>query len=73
MPKSNYFFPMTDEDDTASKTDSLNVLLGLLDFNSDSATTHASFVVASIFGIYAVLFRLITTLIVTYVGKLFSC
>lgn len=47
---------MADEDDTAPEDDSLNVLLGLLDFHSDRATTHASFVVASIFGIYVVLF-----------------
>ena len=32
------------------------VLTGLLDFYSDRATAHASFVVAGIFGLYAVLF-----------------
>jgi len=32
------------------------VLTGLLDFYSDRATTHASFVVAGTFGIYTVLF-----------------
>lgn len=40
---------MSDEDE------SLSVLLGLLDFDSDRATAHASFAVASIFGIYALL------------------
>jgi hypothetical protein len=40
---------MSDEDEIVS------VLLGLLDFDSDRATAHASFAVASIFGIYALL------------------
>ena len=31
------------------------ILVGLLDFYSDRATTHASFVVASVFGIYTIL------------------
>lgn len=34
----------------------LVILTGLLDFYSDRATAHASFVVATTFGIYAVLF-----------------
>ena len=47
---------MHNQDNDESKAESLNVLIGLLDFDSDRATTHASFVVASIFGIYSVLF-----------------
>lgn len=42
---------MSDEDDNKI----VSVLLGLLDFDSDRATAHASFVIASIFGIYALL------------------
>jgi len=34
----------------------LDILTGLLDFYSDRATAHASFVIAGIFGIYTVLF-----------------
>lgn len=34
----------------------LAILTGLLDFYSDRATAHASFVVAGVFGIYSVLF-----------------
>jgi len=33
----------------------LNILTGLLDFYSDRATAHASFVIAGMFGIYAVI------------------
>jgi len=36
--------------------DEATILTGLLDFYSDRATAHASFVVAGTFGIYAVLF-----------------
>jgi len=36
-------------------SDKVNTLVGLLDFYSDRATTHASFVIASVFGIYAIL------------------
>jgi hypothetical protein len=35
---------------------SIEVLIGLLDFHSDRATAHASFVIASIFGIFTLLF-----------------
>ena len=37
-------------------SDRLTILVGLLDFFSDRATAHASFVVATIFGIYTILF-----------------
>jgi len=39
-----------------TKSNESTVLTGLLDFYSDRATAHASFTVAGIFGIYAVLF-----------------
>lgn len=37
-------------------SDRLTILVGLLDFYSDRATAHASFVVATIFGMYTLLF-----------------
>lgn len=40
----------------SDKDEAITVLAGLLDFHSDRATAHASFIVASIFGLYAILF-----------------
>jgi len=51
MCLSNYESEMTNSEDCA-------VLTGLLDFYSDRATTHASFVVAATFGLYTILFSM---------------
>jgi len=39
-----------------SRDEEIGILTGLLDFYSDRATTHASFVVAGTFGFYTILF-----------------
>jgi hypothetical protein len=41
-----------------TKSENCTVLTGLLDFYSDRATTHASFVVAATFGLYTILFSM---------------